>query len=247
MATPPDDTGPVDAANGPNGNGRNADDPTELLPLHADAESTAAEAVPVSRSSTSTPIVLAILAVAAAIGLIAGAVWGLSGRSSNSAAPTPPVTVVTPTPTLSSASPTPTPTPTRTPSPTSTPTKTPTPTKTSTTTATATSTPTPTPTVTGNFPPAPPANQLTSNGWKVANYFIHSKGGQIEIDATVTNSATIARSATLTLYAYINGTPLATLKASVIQLGANASQPTVFTSTDKWRAGPKVLLLTVGD
>lgn len=246
MANPPDDTGPVNGPNGPN-DGRDGDDPTELLPLHADTESAAADAIPVSRSSTSTPIVLAILAVAAAIGLIAGAVWGLSGRSNNSAAPTPSMTVVTPTPTPSSASPTPTSTPTRTPSPTSTPSKTPTPTPSKTSTTTATATSTPTPTVTGNFPPAPPANQLTSNGWKVANYFIHSKGGQIEIDATVTNSAAIARSATLTLYAYINGTPLATLKASVIQLGANASQPTVFTSTDKWVAGPKVLLLTAGD
>lgn len=217
--------------------GDDPDERTHLLPLPSEAEPSANPQSPEPRSSTSTAVVLAILAVAASIGLLAGAVWGLRDRATPTAQPTPAPSLVTPSTGLPSIGPTPTPTPTTTPT---TLISSPTP------SGTSSGSSTPSPAASGNFPPAPSANQLSDQEWRVGNYRIRDVSGRMVIEATVRNAAATTRSAGLTIYAYVKGKPLAILTASVIQLGANATAPIVFTSTNSWKPGPKVLLLSAG-
>lgn len=164
------------------------------------------------------------LVAAVVLGLAGGALWGLSGRSGSVTPGGPGVPVVAPsdgarTPSPSATGPT-------TPVPDSTP-----------------DSPSASPTLPGGFPPAPASSQQVSKKWAVGNWRITNTGGRIGMDAMVTNGAGKPRAAQLTMYLYVSGTPLARLTATVPEMGAKASGPVTFTSTDSWGPGTKTLLL----
>lgn len=177
---------------------------------------------PPPRRSRALWLALGGLVVAAVLGLLVGAVWGLRSRDTPpSAGPTHPV------------SPGPTPSTPTTPTTPSVPT--------SPTTPTPPTSPTPPPD--GSFPPAPPSSQQTSHGWHVGPWRITNTGGVIGMEATVTNKLTATRSADLTVFLYVDGQPLAAVHATVSEVAGGAAIPVIFTSTDKWGPGTKTLLL----
>lgn len=167
-------------------------------------------------------IVLAVLA-----GLAIGAVWGLSEGSGPSASPT-----TGAKPTSSSTGPTPT-------------------TGTSTTPGSTSAEPTPSestsgPTDPGTAPPAPATTTTSADGWRLGSWRITNTGGAIGVDTTARNTSTGTRSADLILYIYVDGQHIATTTARVTDVPAGETVPVLFTSTDAWKPGQKVLLLQVG-
>jgi len=171
-------------------------------------------------------LVVVCVLIAAALGLIIGAVWGLSGKGGVAAPPR-----------------------TRTPTP-STPADTSTPTGTGSGTSSSTpSTPvassTPPPVVTGSAPPAPATTTTSADGWRLGSWRITTTGGTIGVDTTARNTATGTRSADLVLFVYVNGTNVATTTAHVADVPPGESVPVHFAGSDPWTAGPKVLLLQV--
>lgn len=168
-----------------------------------------------------TLVVLAALVVAAVIGLLAGAVWGLSGQNAATPGPVlPPASDSTGGTASTPAAPTPS-VPPPTPGPT---------------------TPAPTPTLPNGFPPAPQGNQQTSNDWHVGKWRITNTAGVIGMVTTLTNRAPTTRSGSFTMYLYINGAPLATLTAAASDVAAGVAQELTFVSTDRWGPGSKTLL-----
>ncbi len=167
-------------------------------------------------------IVLVSLAIAAVVGLIAGAVWGQTGsRGSTSSSPT----TGTTTPDSSAST-----------SPTS--------------GAPAATTPPSTPTSaaptgaspTGVAPAAPATTTTSADSWRLGSWRI-TNTGSLGVDTTARNTATGTRSATLVLYVYVNGALIATTTTVVTDVPAGATVPVHFAGTDPWQAGTKILLL----
>jgi len=170
-------------------------------------------------------IVVVSVAIAAVIGLIAGAVWGQVSRnaaSNPSATSAAPATSdsTTPSPTTSSG----TPTDSGSPSSSVTP------------TATGAS-------PTGAAPAAPATTTTSADGWRLGSWKITNTAGTLGVDTTARNTATGTRSATLVLYVYVNGALIATTTAVVTDVAAGATVPVHFAGTDPWQPGTKVLLL----
>ena len=225
MTTPPEGSGPEDPTRAQPRIIRIGDDSeAPFLPGVEPSENPEPATRPAAGSGgPSTRLLVAGgIVIALVLGLLGGAVWGLSGRNS-AATSIPPST----SPTLPSLSPS-----ASTPTPSSTPTPTPTPTG-----------PTPTPTVPGGFPAAPASTMLTSQQWQVSRWQITNTGGTIGLIATLTNQAATVRSGKLTIYAYVGGKPLAIMTASVTNAPSNVAATVNFVSTDKWGPGSKTLLL----
>jgi hypothetical protein len=172
-------------------------------------------------------VVALAVALAAVVGLIAGALWGLSGGGSGTSASTP-----TPTPTVSPSSSSPSPTQASPSGSSSSPAPTP-----------SGSTPAPTPT--GSAPPAPPTTSTSTDGWRLGSWRITNAGGTLGVTTTARNIRTQTRSADLVLYVYVDGALIATTTATVTDVPSGGTVPVQFTGTDPWKPGQKVLLLQV--
>ena len=169
-------------------------------------------------------IVLVSLAIAAVVGLIAGAVWGQTGsRGSSSSSSSPPAVASTPDTSASSS-------PSADTSASTTPTVAP-------TGATPTGA-----SPTGAAPAAPATTSTSADGWRLGSWRI-TNVGSLGVDSTARNTATGTRSATLVLYVYVNGALIATTTAVVTDVPAGATVPVHFAGTDPWQAGTKILLL----
>ncbi len=167
-------------------------------------------------------IVLVALAIAAVIGLIAGAIWGQTGSRGPSSSSSTSTTAASPsTATSDTASPGATATDTPTPAPPTSPASSP----------------------TGAAPSAPATTTTSADGWRLGSWRITNTGGTLGVDTTARNTSTGPRSATLVLYVYVNGTLIATTTTAVTDVPAGASVPVHFSGTDPWKPGPKVLQL----
>lgn len=167
-------------------------------------------------------IIAVSLAVAAVLGLIAGAVWGQIGGSRPVAVPSgstsAPASPSTPAPSASDTGSSPAPT-------------------------ADSSTPTPTAaSPTGAAPPAPATTSTSADGWRLGSWRI-TNTGTLGVDTTARNTATGTRSATLVLYVYIGGQLVATTTTVVTDVPAGATVPVHFSGSDPWKPGDKVLLL----
>jgi hypothetical protein len=164
------------------------------------------------------------VAVAAVVGLIAGAVWGqVGGGGSSSASSTSPSAIVTPSDSPSeSVSPTPT-------------------AASQTPTQSSTSGPSPT----GTAPTAPATTTTSADGWRLGSWRI-TNTGTLGVDTTARNTATGTRSAVLVLYVYVDGRLIATTTTTVTDVPAGGTVPVHFSGSDPWQAGQKVLLLQTG-
>lgn len=170
-------------------------------------------------------IVAVSLVLTALLGLAIGAVWGLSGGSSA-----------------------PTATPTRTTSPTTGAT---TPAPTSGSSSSTAPLPSPTessaaPTATGSVPPAPATTTTSADGWRLGSWRITNSAGALGVETTARNTSTGTRSADLILFVYVNGEHIATTTTRVTDVPAGGTVPVIFTGTDPWKVGTKILLLQVG-
>jgi cytoskeletal protein RodZ len=170
-------------------------------------------------------IVIVSLAIAAVVGLIAGAVWGQTGsRGSSSAASSSPTADVASPSASASSSPSP---------------------GTSDTTAPSVTPSSPAPTgasPTGAAPAAPATTTTSADGWRLGSWRI-TNDGTLGVDTTARNTATGTRSATLVLYVYVNGALIATTTSVVTDVPAGATVPVHFAGNDPWQAGTKILLL----
>lgn len=166
-------------------------------------------------------LVAVSLAMAAVVGLIVGAIWGLSGtRSATSPPPTGSTTstpIVTPSDTATSTVQSPLPSVSDTGKP----------------------------TATGAVPAAPATTTTSADGWRLGSWRITSSGGTLGVDTTARNTSTGTRSADLVLYVYVDGQHIATTTARVTDVAAGDSVPVQFTGPDPWKPGKKVLLLQV--
>lgn len=170
-------------------------------------------------------IVAVSLVLTALLGLAIGAVWGLSGGSSA-----------------------PTATPTRTTSPTTGAT---TPAPTSGSSSSTAPLPSPTessaaPTATGSVPPAPATTTTSADGWRLGSWRITNSAGALGVETTARNTSTGTRSADLILFVYVNGEHIATTTTRVTDVPAGGTVRVIFTGTDPWKVGTKILLLQVG-
>ena len=185
------------------------------------------ERVRVPRRGPSFVVIAAVgLGVAAVIGLLLGAVWGLSSQQVAPPAAAP----VVPAPSGSDHSSPTGPGPSQ-PGPSQPGPSQPGPDQ-----------PSPSEVVPGGYPAAPASSQQTSRKWHVGSWRITNTGGTIGMQATVTNSAARARSGSFTMYLYVDGQPLATLTGSAADVPAGGSVPVTFGSTDAWGPGTKTLL-----
>ena len=170
-------------------------------------------------------IVAVAVSVAAVLGLLVGAVWGLAGGGSDgtpsAGGPTAPSTAA---PAPSSPGDTDS-------SPSSTPSRT-------------SSSPTAAPAPTGDVPPAPATTTTSADGWRLGPWRI-TNDGSLGVDTTARNTTTGTRSADLVLYVYVDGVHIATTTARVTDVPAGGTVPVQFTGTDPWAPGQKVLLLQV--
>jgi hypothetical protein len=168
-------------------------------------------------------IVAVAVSVAAVLGLLVGAVWGLAGGGSDgtpsAGGPTSPVTS---DPAPSSPAPTGS-------TPSSRPTRT-------------SSSPAPAPS--GEVPPAPATTTTSADGWRLGPWRI-TNDGTLGVDTTARNTTTGTRSADLVLYVYVDGRHIATTTARVTDVPAGGTVPVQFTGSDRWAPGQKVLLLQV--
>jgi hypothetical protein len=168
-------------------------------------------------------IVAVAVSVAAVLGLLVGAVWGLAGGGSDggtsAGGPTSSGTVA-PAPSTPTDS-----------SPSSSPTRT-------------ASSPTPAPAPTGEVPPAPATTTTSADGWRLGPWRI-TNNGTLGVDTTARNTTTGTRSADLVLYVYVDGRHIATTTARVTDVPAGGTVPVQFTGPDPWAPGQKVLLLQV--
>jgi cytoskeletal protein RodZ len=170
-------------------------------------------------------IVAVAVSVAAVLGLLVGAVWGLAGGGSegtpSAGGPTSPSTVAPAPSSPEATGSTPSSTPTRT-----------------------SSSPTPAPAPTGEVPPAPATTTTSADGWRLGSWRI-TNTGTLGVDTTARNTSTGTRSADLVLYVYVDGRHIATTTARVTDVPAGGTVPVQFTGTDQWQPGQKVLLLQV--
>lgn len=173
-------------------------------------------------------VVALAVALAAVVGLIAGALWGLSGSGTGTSAGG------TSTNPSTSAAPTGSSAPPVSASPSSS-IESPTPSGSSTTGSLPTS----------SVPPAPATTTTSADGWRLGSWRITNVGGVLGVTTTARNIATETRSADLVLYVYINGEHIATTTTRVSDLPAGGTVPVQFTGTDPWKPGQKVLLLQV--
>lgn len=173
--------------------------------------------------STGSVVAVAV-SVAAVLGLLVGAVWGLAGGGTQ-----PPVSAPAPT-TVAPASP-----PESTPAASEGASTTPEPSSSSTPPAV------PTP---GEIPAAPATTQTSADGWRLGRWQI-TNDGTLGVDTTARNTTTGTRSADLVLYVYIDGRHIATTTARVTDVPSGGTVPVTFTGTDRWQPGQKVLLLQV--
>ena len=170
-------------------------------------------------------IVGVAIAIAAVVGLIAGAVWGqVGGGGSSSASSTSPSAIVTPTESPSESAESPTPTETS---------------------ETPSDSPTPAPSPTGTAPTAPATTTTSADGWRLGSWRI-TNTGTLGVDTTARNTATGTRSAVLVLYVYVDGRLIATTTATVTDVPAGGTVPVHFAGSDPWQPGQKVLLLQTG-
>ena len=77
----------------------------------------------------------------------------------------------------------------------------------------------------------PPSWQLTNTD------------GTIGLRGTLIDQAAVVRSATLTIYAYVDGKPLAIMTTSVTNAPSKTPEAVEFSSSNKWGSGTKILLL----
>lgn len=168
------------------------------------------------------------VALAAIVGLIAGAVWGLSG--SKAPAPTDSPAPVTRSPASSESPATPDASPGSSSQPPSTG---------------STPTPSSAPTPDGSVPPAPATTTTSADGWRLGPWQITNTAGTLGVSTTARNTATGPRSADLVLYLYVDGAWIATTTARVTDVPAGGTVPVAFTGTDPWKPGQKVLLLQI--
>lgn len=167
------------------------------------------------------------VALAAIVGLIAGAIWGLSGSRSpapdDSAAPVTSAPVSTANPGSPVASPSSGETPGSSTAP----------------------SPSTAPTPDGSVPPAPATTTTSADGWRLGSWKITNTAGALGVSTTARNTATGTRSADLVLYVYVDGRWIATTTTRVTDVPAGGTVPVEFTGTDAWQPGQKVLLLQV--
>ena len=171
-------------------------------------------------------LVVVALVIAAVVGLIAGGVWGQTGRHAASPSTEPSTSTTTPAPSPTDTTPTPT-------SVTSSPTP-----------SVATPTTGPGPTPTGTAPSAPATTTTVVDGWRLGAWKI-TNVGSLGVDTTARNTGTATSSANLVLYVYINGQLIATTTATVTGVPAGGSVPVHFSGSDPWKPGQKVLLLVL--
>ena len=170
-------------------------------------------------------IVGVAIAIAAVVGLIAGAVWGqVGGGGSSSAASTTPSAIVTPSESPSETAESPTPTEAS---------------------ETPSDSPTSAPRPTGTAPTAPATTTTSADGWRLGSWRI-TNTGTLGVDTTARNTATGTRSAVLVLYVYVDGRLIATTTANVTDVPAGGTVPVHFAGSDPWQPGQKVLLLQTG-
>lgn len=106
--------------------------------------------------------------------------------------------------------------------------------------------PAPTP-VTVEVPPAPASNKLTSNDWVLSPYAILRQDGNLLVTGTLQNRAAEARSASVNVFVYVDGQPVATGSGTVQNVPADSSIEVELPSGTPWTAGNKVLLLQADD
>lgn len=107
-------------------------------------------------------------------------------------------------------------------------------------------TPTPTPTQV-EVPPAPAKNELSSNEWLLSPYAIVQENGNLVVTGTVQNLAAPARSATMRVFVYVDGNPVATAVGEVRDVQGGGSLEVSLPSDTAWTAGNKVLLVSAVD
>jgi hypothetical protein len=177
----------------------------------------------------STGAVVAVaVSVAAVLGLLVGAVWGLAGGGSDAGSSATGPTSTRPSASSSGTAPSASPSG---PSASSTPTR------------TATS-PSAAPVPSGEVPPAPATTTTSAEGWRLGSWRI-TNTGTLGVDTTARNTTTGTRSADLVLYVYVDGVHIATTTARVTDVPAGGTVPVQFTGPDPWQPGQKVLLLQV--
>lgn len=114
--------------------------------------------------------------------------------------------------------------------------------------ATAEPAPEPTPTPTAvETPPAPTSNELTSNDWVLSPYAVIREQGNLVVTGTLQNLAAADRSATIRVFVYVSGSPVAVGVGEVRDVPAGQSVEVALPSGAAWTAGNKVLLVQAED
>ena len=110
---------------------------------------------------------------------------------------------------------------------------------------TAAPTPTPTPTPAAPVtPPAPASSELSGNEWVLSPYAIVNDGSALVVTGTMKNFAAAKRSATVRVFVYVNGQPVATAVGEIKDVPSGGSVEVSLPSGTPWVTGNKVLLAT---